>query len=266
MEQLHFPLGKALWLVLAPSHFLLLILLLAVILFKSKPKLSYLLSSFVTIIFVLIALTPVEHLVLAPLEQRISPPSSLNNIDSVVVLGGGQQKKQSHQFPYSGFGQHTGRMIAAIDLARQLNVPLIFVGGQEQGNHEIYLESTSLTTLLNMTKLSPAQVFINNSSHDTYDNAIQAKKILVAQQLKQSLLITSAAHMPRAFGVFQQQEINVVPFPVEYKLNKESHWFSPISLVKKLYLIEYGVHEWLGLTKYYLLGMTQSFLPLNSNQ
>lgn len=266
MEQLHFLLGKALWLILAPSHFLLLILLLGVILFKFKPNLSYRLSRSVTIVLLLIALTPVEHLILAPLEHRISAPNSLRHIDSIVVLGGGQQKKQSHQFPYSGFGQHTGRMIAAIDLAKQLNVPLIFVGGQEQATQELYLESTSLKTLVKMADLPSNQVFINDQSNDTYDNATKAKKILAAQQLNHSLLITSAAHMPRALGVFQQQQINITPFPVEYKLSNESHWFSPISLVKKLYLIEYGVHEWLGLAKYYLLGMTPSFFPLDQDK
>jgi len=261
MDQFNYLLGKALWFIVAPSHLLLLMLVLSVVILKTKPRLSHQLSISVTFLLLIFAFSPVEHLILGTLEQHITPPTTLSNVDSVVVLGGGQQRKQSYLFPYSGFGQHNGRLIAAIDLAKKLKVPLIFVGGKLRKDSNNYRESHSLEMLLSLADFSPAMVFINDDSNDTYDNARQAKTMLLKQQLSHSLLITSAAHMPRAVGVFKQQAITVTPFPVEYKVGKSPQWFTQPSLVKKLYLIEYGLHEWLGLLKYYLLGMTQAFLP-----
>ena len=261
MDQFIYLFGKALWFILAPSHFLLLILLFSLVILKPKPQLSHKLSVSVTLLLLIFTFSPVEHLILGTLEQHISPPTSLRGVDSIIVLGGGQQRKQSHLFPYSGFGQHNGRIIAAVDLAKKLKVPLIFVGGQLRQNNKSYRESHTLEMLLSLADSPPAMVFINDDSKDTYDNARQAKTLLLKQQLSHSLLITSAAHMPRAVGVFKQQAITITPFPVEYKVGKSPQWFTQPSLVKKLYLIEYGMHEWLGLFKYYLLGMTQAFLP-----
>jgi len=263
MDQFIYLFGKALWFMLAPSHLILFLLVLAAILLKVRPKLSHKLSRSVSILLLFIAISPIEHLILIPLEQHITPPATISNVDSIIVLGGGQQKKQSHLFPYSGFGQHNGRLIAAIDLAKKLKVPLIFVGGHQQQDAVIYRESLSLETLVTIADLPSSQVFINDDSNDTFDNAKKAKAILLKLQLSHSLLITSAAHMPRAVGVFKQQDIIITPLPVEYKASIEPQWFIQFSLVKKLALIEYGCHEWLGLLKYYLLGMTQTFLPQN---
>jgi len=262
MDQFLYFFGKALWFVLAPSHLILLLLVLAAIFLKAKPSLSRKFSCSITISLLFIAISPIEHFILIPLEQHIEQPTTIDsNVDSIIVLGGGQQRKQSHLFPYSGFGQHNGRLIAAIDLAKKLQVPLIFVGGHQQQDGVTYRESRSLDTLIAIAGLPSSQVFINDDSNDTFDNALKAKAILLKQQLSHSVLITSAAHMPRAVGVFKQQNIAITPFPVEYKASNRPQWFIQFSLVKKLALIEYASHEWLGLLKYYLLGMSQTFLP-----
>ena len=261
MEQLHYFAGIALWYLLAPSHLLVLLLLLGLVLTLFKRPVGRWLTAGVTIILLLIAAIPLEHFLLAPLEQRIRPPASIGDIDSIIVLGGGQRNLQSYQYPYSGYGQHSGRLIAAVALARTHKVPVVFVGGQLIQDNDSYFEAKSLDAIVQMAGLAPGQLIINNQSNDTYDNAKFARSIVEKNGFKRSLLITSAAHMPRALGVFNQQNVAVVPFPVEYQLERDRTWLTPTSLVRKLYLIEYATHEWLGLAKYYALGMSGSLFP-----
>lgn len=261
MEQLHYILGRILWYVLAPSHLLVLLLFIGLALTWLKRPLGRRITMAVAISLLIIVIAPVEHLLLAPLEQRIEQPAAIADIDSIIVLGGGQQRQLSHQFPYSGYGRHSGRMIAAVAIARQYSVPIIFAGGQLLQDNTSYPEAKSFEDILQLSDLKPEQVIINSESKDTYDNARFAKEITQQHGFKRSLLITSAAHMPRALGAFNRQKINIIPFPVEYQLVNSGRWFGFSTLVKKFYLIEYAAHEWLGLTKYYILGMSQNLLP-----
>ena len=263
-QQLHFWLGKILWSIVAPSHFLLLMLVVGVILLWLKRKAGKVIIYLVIALLAIIAITPIEYFILAPLEQRIPSSTNFKGVDSIVVLGGGQHKKLLYQRPYSGFGQHNGRIIAAIDFAQKLNVPIIFVGAGHTVNQQSYLESTSLKIQARLAQLPLSQLIINNQSHDTFDNAKIAQELLDKNNFKHSLLITSAAHMPRAVGVFSTQGINFVPFNVEYRLTDDFDFIGQNSLVKKLYLIEYATHEWLGFLKYYSLGMSNTFFPLLS--
>ena len=261
MELLHYYIGIALWYVLAPSHLLIILLTVGGLLLWFKRPLGLPLVSGVTFCFFVIAFSPIEHWLLAPLEQRIKPPRSLTHIDSIIVLGGGQRVLQSKQYPYSGLGQHTGRVISAIDLAKKLNVPVIFVGGSKQVDGQWYAEAESIKLIARLANFSPDKLIINSRSNDTYDNAQITKSMTTQLQFNHSLLITSAGHMPRALGVFTKQKITVTPYPVEYQLTNHGQWFSAFSLTRKLYLIEYASHEWLGLLKYYILGMSDSFFP-----
>src|SRR5262249_22192674 len=63
------------------------------------------------------------------------------------------------------------------------------------------------------------------------------------------LLITSAAHMPRAIATFQRQGFAVDPWPM-YDL--DAYQPRPMSM---------AYHEWLGLAGYWLLGRTSNVLP-----
>ena len=128
-------------------------------------------------------------------------------------------------------------------------------------NGQWYAEAESIKLIAQLADFSLDKLIINSRSNDTYDNAHIAKNMTKQLQFNHSLLITSAGHMPRALGVFTKQKVSVTPYPVEYQLTNHGQWFSAFSLTKKLNLIEYASHEWLGLFKYYILGMSDSFFP-----
>ncbi len=64
----------------------------------------------------------------------------------------------------------------------------------------------------------PAEnIFTDPLSRNTYENAVNAKKIFDSLHITgQSLLISSAMHLPRAQKLFKKQRIPVKPYPCDF--------------------------------------------------
>ena len=75
------------------------------------------------------------------------------------------------------------------------------------------------------------------------------------------ILVTSAFHMPRSVGVYRQQGINIIPYPVDFKTIKEVSFNLSTSPISGLVRFDFSLHEWLGLSAYYLTGKTSHFFP-----
>jgi uncharacterized SAM-binding protein YcdF (DUF218 family) len=75
------------------------------------------------------------------------------------------------------------------------------------------------------------------------------------------LLITSAFHMPRAVGIAHKQQLNVIPYPVDYRSNALALRQWDFNLFEHLQVLEPAWREWIGLTVYYWMGKTSQWLP-----
>jgi uncharacterized SAM-binding protein YcdF (DUF218 family) len=64
----------------------------------------------------------------------------------------------------------------------------------------------------------PAEnIFTDPYSRNTYENAVNTKKIFDSLQISgQSLLISSAMHLPRAEKLFKKQGLSVKPYPCDF--------------------------------------------------
>ncbi len=74
------------------------------------------------------------------------------------------------------------------------------------------------------------------------------------------LLVTSAHHMPRSVAVFKAAGWPVTAYPVDYRTRRASRYLR-FSLLARLELLEIGLHEWIGLVAYRLLGWTDELFP-----
>jgi len=77
--------------------------------------------------------------------------------------------------------------------------------------------------------------------------------------------VTSAAHMPRAMGVFRKTGWNIQAFPVDYASDGQRRLrlgFHPISGLTKLNV---ATREWIGLLAYRILGRTSVIVPSAEN-
>jgi len=59
------------------------------------------------------------------------------------------------------------------------------------------------------------------NSLNTYENAVEVKKILQAKGIQRILLVTSALHMPRSLAIFQKQGIDTIPAPTDFLVTNQ---------------------------------------------
>jgi hypothetical protein len=76
------------------------------------------------------------------------------------------------------------------------------------------------------------------------------------------LLMTSAWHMPRSAGIFRRIGFDVVPYPVAYRtFGDERDLRLAPPMIERVIMLDYSVHEWIGLLTYWLAGKTDAPFP-----
>ena len=93
------------------------------------------------------------------------------------------------------------------------------------------------------------RVLVDSQARNTYENAVRSKTMTRPTAQERWLVITSAAHMPRAIATFRGQNFAVDAWPI---WDLDSYHLRPMSVAR---------HEWLGLVGYWLLGRTNALLP-----
>jgi uncharacterized SAM-binding protein YcdF (DUF218 family) len=59
------------------------------------------------------------------------------------------------------------------------------------------------------------------TSLNTYQNAVNVKKIINERGIRRVLLVTSAMHMPRSLRIFQRQGIEAIPAPTDFLVTQQ---------------------------------------------
>ncbi|RMF10922.1 MAG: YdcF family protein [Alphaproteobacteria bacterium] len=211
---------------------------------------------------VAIAVLPVGYWLLAPLEARFAPPDTLpEQVSGVIVLGGAIDLKTSVGRGRAQLNEHAERMIAFADLARRYpRARLVFTGGSGLLEEQTDRESDFVPEILRAMGVDPARVMLEREARNTRENAARAKAMLAPAPGEIWILITSAAHMPRAVGVFRALGWPVLPYPVDY-VTTPSGGGPGFELTRSLRAVSLGVHEWLGLFAYRLAGYTDEVVP-----
>ena len=162
--------------------------------------------------------------IVTPLEKRFSAPAKLSNsIQGIIAVGGGNK-----------------RMVEAIRLAKLLpNAKLVFTGNNEEQWHRYAIAAG----------IEPQRIIVEPLSRTTYENANFTSSLLRPTPTARWLLVTSAAHMPRAVGSFRKAGFSITPWPLTQSVRE----------TKDAYPV--AQHEWLGLISYWLLGRTDSLFP-----
>jgi len=264
MDNLFFIASKLAWGLLSPTNLLILLFSLGTLLLVfNRIRLAKWLLIPTVIISLALLVYPFSDMVIYPLESRFDKPSELpQNIDGIIVLGGGEELKQSISWNNTELGSAGDRYIAATILAKQYaDVPIIFSGGSGLlRTTTIDNESNIARSLLLALGVEQQQLIIEGNSRNTYENFTLIAPLLPNRH-GQYLLVTSAFHMPRAVGIARQNMINVIPYPVDYRSSMPLHRQWDFNLFEHLEVLEPAWREWIGLTVYYWTGKTSEWLP-----
>jgi uncharacterized SAM-binding protein YcdF (DUF218 family) len=137
---------------------------------------------------------------------------------------------------------------------------LVFTGGSGAIEQGVSNEAEFARILLEQLGVPPDRVIFENTSRTTWENAVNSYALVKPRQDEHWILVTSASHMPRAVGVFRKIGWPVLPWPVGYQ-SRDRLTDHPQSMGRKLEVLDWAVHEWIGLAAYYLQGKTSALFP-----
>lgn len=264
MDNLFFITSKIGWALLSPSNLIIFALSIGtlLLLFKRYTGAKVLLIPASLFAFILMAY-PVSDYLMQPLEKRFSKPQTLpTGVDGIIVLGGGEDLKRSLSWNTAELAQGGDRYVGAAELARIYpQIPVIFTGGSGsirlQGDTG---EGIIARKLLTTIGIHPNRLVIEFKSRNTYENFKYIKPLLPKAD-GQYLLVTSAFHMPRSVGIARQQNINVIPYPVDYRTSSDELRMVNFDFSGHTNTLEPAWKEWIGLTVYYLTDKTSEWFP-----
>jgi len=268
-DDLFFQLSKISWAFLSPGNLIIFALSLGGLLlaFNKIRAAKIILIPSALISFIIMAY-PVSDYLMQPLEARFTMPEKLPaNIDGIILLGGGEDLKRSLSWQVAELGIGGDRYIGAAHLAKLYpNAPVIFTGGSgsltlQNRSGEGAIARKILTTI----GIDSNRLVIESKSRNTYENFKNTKPLLPRPSKGKTtgtyFLVTSAFHMPRAVGVARQQNIKVIPYPVDYHSNRATLRQWDFDLYDHLKSLEPAWREWIGLTVYYYTGKTATWFP-----
>jgi len=250
-----YALSKLGWLVAAPSRVLLLLALLGAL--AGRRGRVVLWGGLAGVAAA--AILPLGDLALARLEAtfpRFEPPAK---VDGIIVIGGAISDTMFDAYPASGFNPAFGRLYEAARLAKLYpQARLLDVGGSTAAA-PIRPEADQAADALVALGVPRERIEIERKSRNTYENAVDAAALARPKPGETYVLVTSAFHMPRAFGCFRAAGFAVVADPVDYhSIGQTSPGFD---VTGGLETLDAAVHEYFGLVSYRWLGRTDALWP-----
>lgn len=208
-----------------------------------------------------LAVLPVGEGMLAPLERRFLALPLPERVDGIVVLGGGLRPERSLAWKQPALNEAGERVLAFALLAQRYpQARLVYSGGNNQraGGPA---EAAVVAPLLADLGIAPQRLLLETASRNTFENVRRSQALVQPQPGETWVVITSAAHMPRAIGAFRQAGWPVLPWPVDYRTDPVLAWNLRVDLAAGLESTEQGLREWLGLLAYWLTGRSSALFP-----
>jgi uncharacterized SAM-binding protein YcdF (DUF218 family) len=258
VDSVFWVISKVFWLIFSPDHLLILALLWAwlhLVLKNYRQARNWLGSTLG--VALIIALLPVHDWVLYPLESRYAKPTvKIEQVDGILVLGGAEEPLISASWHTFSANDAMERLTTAVALSREYpDAKLIFSGGSGKLTQQSMKEAEWTERFWLSQGVNPERIVLESESRNTWENALNLQKMLKPMAEQEWLLVTSAYHMPRSKGIFDQLAWDVTPYPTAY-LSRSAEYRPLVEADFKehLYYLSIGVREWIGLAVYTLTG------------
>ena len=248
-----------------PSNVLIVIGLLGLVLLLTRFRrlASWLIVTSVVLIAVA-GLSPLGNALILPLEQRFPPwDSSHGPPDGIVVLGGAIYPDISAARGAVALNENAERITAAAELARRYpNARIIYSGGSNTLIFSEGIEAEYAVRELQALGVDRDRITAEEQSRNTIENAAYSRLIANPKPGEHWLLVTSAAHMPRAIAAFRAAHFPVEAYPVDWRTSGPIDSMRPFSLLSAgLGQTDVAAHEWIGLLAYWIAGKTTTLFP-----
>lgn len=136
--------------------------------------------------------------------------------DVAVVLGGGLSREGTK--PVENLGEAADRVLRGARLYRAGKVThVLAVGGRMPWTGAARSEAEAMRDLLEEWGVPRDAIVLESGSQNTRENALGAARVIRARGWGRVLLVTSAAHMPRAVEAFRLVGGDVMASPTDYR-------------------------------------------------
>jgi len=187
---------------------------------------------------------------LRPLEYAYDAPA-LPAGDVVVVLGGGAYA--APQVFSAGERLQSGsleRMSAAALLHKRTGLPVMVSAGAVFSS---IAEADAAAAYLEERGVPAGAIIKEGEARDTYESAVYTRRLCLQRGYKKIILLTSAAHMPRAVYSFKKAGFSEIsPFPVSRTAVKGEKTYFRDFLPGNFSAASRALNEYVGLLFYRL--------------
>jgi uncharacterized SAM-binding protein YcdF (DUF218 family) len=215
-------LSKTLDLAVAPLTWALL-LLLGAALFHRRPRAPWALGLAAVAVLVLFSLAPVANRI-----QRFAEAGAARTYregviyDAAIVLSGQVDADASRASGETELDASADRVLRGLELWRGGRARhLVLSGGPSPGEPS---EAERLRDSLVRWGVPAAAIVVEPGSRNTRENAIASARIVAAHGFRSLVLVTSAAHAPRALGCFRAVGLSPDLLPVDRRAAAGGSW------------------------------------------
>ncbi len=212
-------LSKLLPLFFYPLGLACVFLLFSLVMLWKRPRMAAMAIALALTVLLVSGNAWVSHTLVRSLEWQ-NRPASIPNAQAIVVLGGATKSALPPR-PGVDLSETGDRVIYAAQLYRQKKAPIIILsGGRIDWRGSGSPESADMATILTSIGIPIEAIVQEPDSLNTYQNAVNVRKILANRGISRVLLITSAMHMPRSLLIFKRQGIDVIPTPTDFLVSQ----------------------------------------------
>lgn len=258
---IYFLFSKLLALAFMPGALMALGLALAfLLLFTTFARAGRRLLGLVLGCYLVFGMLPVGPLLISVLEQRFPTVQQHKKpVSGIIVLGGSEAPRMTRARDQVNLGGAADRLTEFMRLGRKHpGAQLMFSGGVGTLSGSGLTEAQVAKRFFTEQGFAVDRVQFEDAARNTFESAELTLKTLKPASGEHWVLVTSAAHMPRAVGLFRHAGWDVTAHPVDYQtLPKDLGLTWPPNLGAA----NAAAHEWGGLLVAWMRGYIDEPFP-----
>lgn len=194
----------------------------------------------------------------APLEDVRSTVREDVTYDAAVLMGGVVQVFAEQPEGRRSFNDNVERLLATYDLLRTDRAKVAVIsGGHTDPKRPEAKEAPTLADQLADWGIARERLIVEATARNTYENAVEVKKLADAHGWRNVLIVTSAFHMTRALGCFAAVGMPVDSLVVDRRAVPAGRTGSFLPRATALDDSTDAIREWAGRCIYRLRGYSR---------
>ena len=252
-----FFLSKFLWHLFNPFNLILFLLILSIVFnFFKFFKFSKIIFYFTFLLFFITGVLPTGSYLLYLLEKNFHNKINLpENINGILILSGATNPFLTKEYGQISLNGSVERLIESIQLINKYpKAKVFFAGGSGSLKYPNLNHSAVAKKFYESLGVNIKNIYFENTSRNTYENIVSAKKKFNPNKDEKWVLVTSAFHLKRAINIGEKLGWEFIPYATDYQLPKKFIWKLSINFFGNLASFQHSSHEWVGIISYYFMG------------